>query len=285
MNANNRRSIFSVLVRKCSRACMWIAPVGLLGLAAFLLSHGYHHLSIEFLIAPPTESGRAGGIGPILINTLIIVFSAVAGALPIALAGAVAVARQHAQPRPSIIAAAIRTSVEIGVSIPRLIWGLAGAAVFAPAFGFSAATGILTMTCLLIPLLITGFADALIRADAQFSRQARALGLSETTALINIAIPAAFPSLTIATSVAIGRAFGDAAALVLTAGLGIAVIDGLDAPASTLAVHIFVLLMEIGGGLEAAAASALVLLGLTGIFQVPTLFLTSNSGEHDEDRL
>lgn len=264
------------------RACLWFAPFVIFSLATLLAVESGDRLSFSFLLTEPIDDGRAGGIGPILVNTMIVVAGALAIATPIAFSAAIILAKgeMDSKSERTGLAHLVKVSVDIGVSIPRLIWGLAGAAIFGGFFGLgiSALTGILTLAFLLIPMLVVGFADGLTLAGKRFVPTALSLGMSPTTAWISLAVPGASASLLVSFSIAVGRACGDAAALLITSGIGTSFIDGLDAPGSTIAVHIFILLMEIGGGTQSAAAAGIVLLLLTVLLQLPLLAASQNGG-------
>ncbi|MEM6945492.1 MAG: hypothetical protein AAF565_17245 [Pseudomonadota bacterium] len=257
---------------KLSERLLAVLPVVVLaGLGLFLAPAALERMSFDYLTAAPLDQGRAGGIGPTLVNTLAIVGAGLALAVPPALAGAVLYVLAEGAPGPW--ARGWRALMEVGVSLPRLLWGLAGAAVFGGLLGLgvSALTGALTLACLLAPILATGFLEALGRAWAQIGPAAAATGVAPLRALLSLGLREARPALLVALSMAMGRGFGDAAALLLTAGIGLHLLGSPAEPASTLAVLIYYLAVEIGGGREAAMSAAFVLLTLTAGLQMPML--------------
>ncbi|SNR87986.1 ABC transporter permease subunit [Puniceibacterium sediminis] len=250
-----------------------LIPILLMSALLIWLGHaGATRLSLSFLIEAPKNAGLSGGIGPILGNTFIIVGLALTIAVPVALAAAIA--HNGARPRRHGIKGRVLTTarqiVDVGLCLPRLLWGLAGAAIFGHALGLgvSAAAGVLTLAALLIPIMTSGFNEGLSRAMERHAAPCRALGYSEQQILMHVVVPAAWPSLTISILLAGARAFGDAAALVLTAGFSSRLIESWDSSGSTLAVYVYMLAVEIGGGLPTAAAAAFVLLLLTITLQL-----------------
>lgn len=222
----------------------------------------------DFIFGWPDRHGTAGGIFPFLVNSLVIVSSALGlaalTAFPAALVYSMT-ALHH-----SVLA---RGVIELGAAVPRLIWGVVGSLFFGSVvgLGISAATGILTLACLLAPLLTTIFIDALAIQRDRLLLTCRALGLTDATSWFYIILPEARSGLALALKAGIARALSDAAALYLTAGATATLFSGFNAPASTLAVHILMMVLEIGGGQQHAFATALLLLGLVFLAQIPLI--------------
>lgn len=263
------------MLRITSALAVWALVLLVVLLGGYLAVRGAGHLSAAYLVDAPRTLGTAGGIGPILVNTGIIVGSSLLLAVPIALGGSLAYAAGGA----GTLRRGFRLLMEIGLSLPRLLWGLAGASLVGGGLGlgYSALTGILTLTALLLPILITGFMSGLARAAQGLLPACRALGIPKWRVWVFYVLPSARPGLLAAVLLASGRACGDAAALYLTAGIGMRLLGGLDQSASTLAVHVFKLAVDVGGGQGAAFAAAFVLLVLTVLLQAPLLLASSNA--------
>lgn len=64
---------------------LWIIALGVVGIFAWiggdLLARGVHQLSFDFLLQPPQQAGKAGGISTILVGTLCILSVALGSAL------------------------------------------------------------------------------------------------------------------------------------------------------------------------------------------------------------
>lgn len=254
------------------RVALMVPVVVMGGILALLACRGWSRLSPAFLVDAPADLGRQGGLGPVLVNTLLIVGCALAVAVALSLVTALAYAMAASAPdcAPGAWLRISRRLVEVGLCLPRLLWGLGGAALFGGAFGLgvSAAAGTLTLAALLCPILITGFADGLQQVARRVAPTCRALGMGEWALWWRVVLPQARASISAACMLAAGRAFGDAAALLLTAGIGQRLLGHPGDTASTLAVHIYVL-VELGGGTETVMAAALVLLVLSAVVQGP----------------
>lgn len=220
-----------------------------------------------YLLDAPADLGRAGGIGPLLLNTALIVSLSVALATLVSLAAAVL----YTQRLPvQWVRRALHAMLDVGVGMPRIVWGLFGGVFFGGVlgFGFSVITGVLTLSCLLAPILATGFIGGLQGVDPELRSQCEALGVGRWTALWTQVIPAARPALVASIALATGRGFGDAAALFFTAGIATELPTSLLDPAATLAVFIFNLLTTVPGGQTSAYSAAAVLFAISLLVQV-----------------
>ena len=95
-----------------------------------------------------------------------------------------------------------------------------------------------------------------------YRRGAAALGLSRTSTLLHLLLPAAVPGLVVGLVLGMGRALAETAALVFTSGYVDRMPESLLDSGRSLSIHIFDLSMNISGGDPNAYASALVLIVL-----------------------
>ncbi len=244
-----------------------IVPVALVSFV--FISSGSRNW-VLFLFSEPGDMGLEGGIFPIIVNTVVIVSLATILATVVALATALSFVAYGRQSKFSNL---IRGIIEIGASFPRVLYGIAGTIIFCglAGLGISAASGILTLACMLCPMLITGFVDGLEIQYRACHLTCKTTGLRNRDIWIFYILPAAQPSILTSIQAVVGRGFGDAAALYFTAGTALQLFSGIDHPTATLAVHILVLANDIGGGIQMAFASALVLFGITAAIQLPII--------------
>ncbi len=76
----------------------------------------------------------------------------------------------------------------------------------------------------------------------------------------HVLLPAAMPGIVAGIILSIGRAIGETAVLLFTAGYVMRIPGSLLDPGRALSVHIYDLAMNVPGGMPAAARAALVLL-------------------------
>lgn len=144
--------------------------------------------------------------------------------------------------------------------VPPVVYGLLGLALFvrAPASGPSLAAGAATLTLLVLPLVILSTRDALRAVPPTLRDASYALGASRWRTVRHQVLPAALPSAAAKLVLALARALGEAAPLVVLGALAFPA-----APPAALPVRIFDRISRAESGpFPEAAAGAVVLLAL-----------------------
>ena len=157
----------------------------------------------------------------------------------------------------------IRRSLDVLAGVPSIVFGLFGNVFFSNilGFGFSILSGGLTLSCMVLPILIRTTEEGFRSLPQEYRLSAAALGLSKTTTLIQLLLPAALPSLVIGFILGLGRAIAETAALIFTSGYVDRMPESFLDSGRALSVHIYDLSMNVPGGDAAASATALVLVG------------------------
>ncbi|BAY99134.1 phosphate ABC transporter, permease protein PstA [Tolypothrix tenuis PCC 7101] len=225
-----------------------------------ILGHGLGQISWEFLTTAPENAGREGGIAPILISTCLILGVCMAVSLPLGIGTAVLLAEFTTS--ESVFGRLVRRSLDVLAGVPSIVFGLFGNAFFSIklGLGFSILSGGLTLACMVLPILIRSTEAGLRAVPLDYRLGAAALGLSRTTTLGKLLLPAATPGLVVGLVLGIGRAIAETAALIFTSGYVDRMPESLLDSGRSLSVHIFDLSMNVAGGDANAYASALVLL-------------------------
>jgi phosphate transport system permease protein len=225
-----------------------------------LLRAGLPHLSWRFLFGEVEDSGRAGGIGPVLLSTLAIVALALAVALPLGVGAALWLS--DCAPVGSRRGRLAQAGVDALASVPSIVFGLFGLAFFCRflGFGFSILSGALTLALMILPLLVLTTRAALSSLPGGLRPAAAALGLTRATTVGRILLPAALPGILVGSTLGVARALAETAALLFTSGYATRwPASPLDS-GRALSVHLYDLAMNVPGAAAPAAASALVLL-------------------------
>jgi phosphate transport system permease protein len=248
----------------------WAAALGVSAVFAWILIdlvvHGAGRLSWEFLFSIPRNAGREGGLASILVSTLLILSVCMAAAIPLGIGTAVLLVECSGA---GVFARVVRRSLDVLAGVPSIVFGLFGNALFSRilGMGFSILSGGLTLACMVLPILVRATEEGLRSVPREYRLGAAALGLSRTTTLRHLLLPAAMPGLMAGFILGLGRAVAESAALIFTSG-------GVDRmPASlfdsgrALAVHVYDLSMNVPGGDRSAYGSALVLIALLLLIQ------------------
>lgn len=222
---------------------------------------GLSQLDWSYLVDDVADAGRGGGIGPVILSTGLIVGVALVVAVPMALATAAALTEPAVRTRP--FAGCVRLSVDVLAGVPSIVFGLFGNAFFAITLGlgYSILTGGLTLACMILPILIRAFEQAIVAVPNEYQLAAASLGLGRAAILFRVTLPVALPALAAGVVLGIGRALAETAALIFTSGYVTRTPQSLLDSGRSLSVHIYDLAMNVAGGSDRAYAAACVLIG------------------------
>ncbi len=239
-----------------------LISLGFLWILGDLLWHGWTQLNWNFLFSSPKNSGREGGIGPILISTSLIIGVCMIIAWPIGLGTAIFLA-EYTQDHHRF-GRLIRGSLDVLAGVPSIVFGLFGNALFCQALGlgFSILSGGLTLACMVLPMLIRTTEESFRAITSDQRLAATALGFSRSTTIWCILLPAAMPGLLAGSILGLGRAIAETAALIFTSGYVDRMPESLLDSGRSLSIHIYDLAMNVAGGNPNAYATAIVLVSL-----------------------
>jgi phosphate transport system permease protein len=212
------------------------------------------------------------GIYPQLIGSILIVGLMGVMAFPVGI-GAAIYLEEYA---PSTgwrgrLATALDVNISNLAGVPSVVYGLLGLALFRQVFGLQ--PGILiaaaaTLGLLSLPIVIVASQEALRSVPDEYRQGSYGLGASRWQTLRNVILPEAVPGILTGTILALGRAIGETAPLVM---IGVATTrfsppDGLFSGATALPLQIFAAagnaIPEYRTGVLAAAAIVLLVLML-----------------------
>ncbi|MBP1931087.1 phosphate ABC transporter permease PstA [Ammoniphilus resinae] len=223
----------------------------LFGLLAYILYHGFQRIDLQFITSPPETMKAGGGIGPQLFNSLYLLVLTLIITIPLGLGGGIYLAEYAPKNK---VTDAIRLSIEVLSSLPSIVVGLFGLMVFVNVmgWGFSILSGACALTVFNLPLLVRVVEESLRSVPREQKEASLAMGISHWTTIRKVLLPVALPGIITGTILASGRIFGEAAALLFTAGMSSPDLNFSDwsfttpvsplnpfRPAETLAVHIW----------------------------------------------
>jgi phosphate transport system permease protein len=250
---------------RIATAALWTVAVGIAAVFAWLLGdllwHGVGRLSRQFLFTLPRNAGREGGLSSILASTGLILAVCMAASIPLGVGTAVLLSEFAGE---GLFARLVRRSLDVLAGVPSIVFGLFGNAFFSKVLGmgFSILSGGLTLACMVLPILIRAAEEGLRSAPQEYRLGAAALGISRTSTLIHLLLPAAVPGLMVGFVLGLGRAIAETAALLFTSGYVDRMPGSLFDSGRALTVHIYDLSMNVPGGDRSAYGAALVLIVL-----------------------
>ncbi len=211
----------TLLADRIATAVLWAIAVFVVLILVAIIAHfllaAIGTIGPSFLFGDPSDSS-VGGVGPILWNSIYILILTLLITVPLGLLGGIYLA-EYAKPSP--LTTLIRFCQELISSVPSIVVGLFGLALFVNAthWGFTALSGALALTVFNLPLMAR-LAEQAIRAVPDDERSASlALGTTKWDTIVHVVLPIAIPGLVTAIILTAGRIFGEAAALIFTAGL------------------------------------------------------------------
>lgn len=223
----------------------------LAGLLGYIVLKGITHINWHFITSPPQAVQAGGGIGPQLFNSFYLLILTMVISIPLSLGAGIYMAEYA---KKNAFTSILRTAIEVLSSLPSIVVGLFGFLLFViyMGWGFSILSGALALTVFNLPLMVRVVEDS-IRAIPGTQREAGlSLGVSRWETIKHVLVPAAIPGIVTGIVLASGRVFGEAAALIYTAGMSSPILDFTNwnpfnpasplnplRPAETLAVHIW----------------------------------------------
>lgn len=238
-------------IDRIATAMLWLAGILILVILAFflwtILKDGIlTALSPSFWLAKPRATRVGGGVAQPLFNTFYLTALSLLFSLPIGLGAGIYMAEYA---KPGKLTDLIRLCTEALASVPSIVLGLFGMILFVDAlgWGFTILGGALTLALLNLPTLVRVTEDA-VRAVPQSYREASlGLGATQWQTIVKTVFPSALPGILTGIILVAGRAIGETAVLIYTAGVTTSRHLGdvdLFASGGTLAVHLWYLKSE-----------------------------------------
>lgn len=213
------------------------------GILLFILIKGINGISLNFLISEPENMKSGGGIGPQLFNSFYLLILTMIITIPLGVGGGIYMSEFA---KDNWFTNFARLVIEVLSSLPSIVVGLFGLLVLVQnmKLGFSMLAGAITLTIFNLPLMVRITEQSLQRISAKQKEGSLAMGVTHWDTIVHIMIPMALPSITTGIILAAGRVFGEAAALMYTAGMSAPPLTKDNIlnpfrPAETLAVHIW----------------------------------------------
>jgi phosphate transport system permease protein len=275
---------------------MWPNRMGLAGRAAYAVREG-----ALFLVTEPREANTEGGIFPALFGTVLLVLLMSVVVVPLGVVTAVYMT-EYAQ--PGLLLRLANQAVNNLAGVPSIVFGMFGLAFFVyevggaidtaffaarlptPTFGTGGVLwASLTLALLTVPVVVVATREGLLAVPQSWRDGSLALGATRWQTLKRIILPASMPGILTGLILAVSRAAGEVAPLMLTGAVKLAPslpVDGvppflhLQRKFMHLGFHIYDVSMQ-SPNVEAAKpmafATTLVLLGLVVLLNLTAIIV------------
>lgn len=230
----------------------------LASIIAYIAVKGISAISLDFILQPPSRAGRAGGISTTIVSTVYLTLMSLLIAVPVGVGSAIYLQEYaHSQSRFGRL---VNLIAETLAGIPSIVFGLFGFVFFVVFLdlGWSILSGSLTLAIMILPTITRTAQEAILAVAHEYRENSLALGASRWQTVSRVILPSALPGIVTGIILSIGRAVGETAAIILTAGSSLGMPIAPSDPARTMAVHLYLMAME-GISAERAFGTALLL--------------------------
>ena len=195
--------------------CLYLIVSGLpaileIGVTDFLFGTEWAGRQDKFGILPFILTSVAGTAGAVLVG------------VPVGVLTALFLAKVA----PDAVARVIRTAVELLAGIPSIVYGLVGMIVLVPAIqrAFQLSSGacllaaIVVLAIMILPSIINVAETALRAVPKEYEEASLALGATHIETIFRVTLPAARSGVATAIVLGVGRAIGEAMAIIMVSG-------------------------------------------------------------------
>lgn len=217
--ANLRRR--KVVAHAFRLLCMFLTWFCLVLLAVLLIHatrQGLPWLDLQFLKEFPSRFPERAGIKSALWGTLWLISLTAVISIPVGVSAAMYLEEYAKRTR---LNAVIDVSIANLAGVPSIVYGILGLALFVRwmSLGRSVLAGAMTMSLLILPIIIIAAREALRAVPDSIRRASYALGATQWQTIRHHVLPAALPGILTGTILALSRAIGETAPLIMIGAL------------------------------------------------------------------
>jgi phosphate transport system permease protein len=203
---------------RASRSVLLVATLA--GIAVFVylavetLQAGAARLTWSFLTNYPSRFADRAGLRSSLLGSVWVLTSTVVLAIPVAVGTAIWI--EEFAPRHRLVTL-VRLNLANLAGVPSIIYGILGLAIFVRALGLgpSILAGALTLALMILPMTVIASQEAIRQVPPSIREGALALGATQWQTVWRHVLPGAMPGIITGTILAVSRAAGETAALIM----------------------------------------------------------------------
>ena len=273
---SQRRQLKSRLVRYLLIASMVVALTPLALIIIQVVARGYGAINLEFFTStefPPAREG--GGYLSGIVGTTYMVSLASIFAIPLGIMAAIYLVEYG----KGYLAKTIRFFTDVMTGVPSVFVGVFVYALLVSQFRFGTLLGAIGLAIMMLPIVVRSSEEMLKLVPLDQRAAAQGLGARKWQTIMKVVLPTAAPGIVTGAMLAVARAAGETAVLLLTALGSIPVVFALSGTAqSSLTLLIYDGARQpFGPGKERAWAGALVLLTMVFLLTFIARFITART--------
>ncbi|MEH6994473.1 phosphate ABC transporter permease PstA [Neobacillus drentensis] len=179
-----------------------------------IFSQGLGYLDLQFLQSLPSRKPENAGVYAALIGTIWLM--AVVAPVSLLLGVSTAIYLEE-YAKDNVITNFIKVNISNLAGVPSIVFGLLGLTIFVRAFalGTSVLAAGLTMSLLVLPVIIVASQEAIRAVPNQLREASFGIGATKWQTIVRIVLPAAIPGILTGGILALSRAIGETAPLVV----------------------------------------------------------------------
>ena len=198
-------------------------------------------LDWQFLTSLPSPTPVEAGIYPALVGSVMLMIVVVVLAFPLGVGAAVYLEEYAPDSRTTRF---IQINISNLAGVPSVVYGLLGLGVFVNLGGLtigSVLVGGTTLALLILPIVIISAQEALRSVPDDVRQASYGMGATRWQTVKNVVLPRAMPGVLTGTILAIGRALGETAPLIMIGAPGItfSIPSGLLSATSAMPMQIY----------------------------------------------
>jgi phosphate transport system permease protein len=249
-------------------ACIAFAIVTLGALLVFVLTEGWDRLGWSAVTNQPSARPARAGFQSALAGSILVVGLTALASLPLGVGTAVYLEEfaHHGRWYNRLIDLTIQNLA----GVPSIVFGVLALGFIARegvfgiglGWGFTVGSAALTLTLVVLPTVIIASREAIRAVPPSLRQGALALGATQWQAVQKQVLPAAVPGIATGSILAVSRALGESAPLLLIGGVTFLTKnpDGLDSPFTVMPLMIYNYIADSRAGFRTLAAAGIVVL-------------------------
>jgi phosphate transport system permease protein len=253
-----------------------IAILILTFILGYILIRGIGVVNLSFLLGSPRLSGAEGGVLPAIVGTFCLMVVAMLSAVPIGIGAAIYLAEYAPK---SVMTGIITFGVECLAGVPSIVIGLFGYAflVIYLGFGFSIISGGLALMFMVLPWIVRVSEESIKAVPMGIREGSFALGATKWQTMWRVVLPGAVPGIMTGVILGVGKAIGETAVIMFTAGSSLLMPSSLFDPVRALPYHLYILASE-GISDQMAYGSSVVLLAMVLLINLAAIAIQKRYG-------
>ena len=219
----NKRRLWNAAVRALVYAAAALTVLLLVGILGYVLYRGLPNVTPALLTQSDSVLKGTMGIFPLIVNTLCVIVLSLLIALPLGVGAAIYLTEYATNQKLIRI---IEYTTETLAGIPSIIYGLVGMLILVPAIrnifhipdGASLLAAIVVLAIMVLPSIIKVSLNALDAVPKEYEEASLALGATPVETYFKVSVPAAKSGIAAAIVLGVGRAIGEAMAVMMVSG-------------------------------------------------------------------